>query len=87
VHHLGFAQPQAIGMKVSDEFTVPLCRSRHRNLHQSSNEPRGWKNFRIEPLPIARKLWEESHPKSGAAHEASPPNGHRFSQQGSHDTA
>jgi hypothetical protein len=37
-HHLRFAQPRAIGLKVSDEFTVPLCRSHHRNLHQSSNE-------------------------------------------------
>ena len=63
-HHLRFAQPRAIGMKVSDEFTVPLCRSHHRNLHQSSNEPRWWENFRIEPLPIARKLWETTHLKA-----------------------
>src|SRR5262249_56037542 len=25
-HHLRFAQPPALGRKVSDEFTVPLCR-------------------------------------------------------------
>ena len=25
-HHLRFAQPSALGVKVSDEFTVPLCR-------------------------------------------------------------
>jgi hypothetical protein len=56
-HHLRFAQPRAIGLKVSDEFTVPLCRSHHRNLHQSSKELRWWENFRIEPMPIARKLW------------------------------
>src|ERR1019366_8392308 len=24
-HHLRFAQPRALGLKVSDEFTVPLC--------------------------------------------------------------
>src|SRR5262245_6321446 len=29
-HHLRFAQPRAIGLKVSDEFTVPLCRGHHR---------------------------------------------------------
>ena len=63
-HHLRFAQPRAIGMKVSDEFTVPLCRSHHRNLHQSSNELRWWENFRIEPLPVARKLWEATHSKA-----------------------
>jgi Rad52/22 family double-strand break repair protein len=64
-HHLRFAQLRAIGMKVSDEFTVPLCRSHHRNLHQAGHELRWWEDFRIEPLPIARKLWEETHP--GAA--------------------
>ena len=62
-HPLRFAQPRAIGLKVSDEFTVPLCRSHHRNLHQSSNELRWWENFRIEPLPVARKLWGERHSK------------------------
>ena len=37
-HHLRFAQPRALGMKVSDEFTVPLCRGHHRQLHQAGNE-------------------------------------------------
>jgi hypothetical protein len=63
-HHLRFAQPRALGMKVSDEFTVPLCRSHHRNLHQTGNELRWWENFRVEPLPVARKLWEETHPSA-----------------------
>jgi hypothetical protein len=30
-HHLKFAQPRALGRKVSDEFTVPLCRGHHRD--------------------------------------------------------
>src|SRR5262249_45231731 len=29
-HHLRFAQSRALGRKVSDEFTVPLCRGHHR---------------------------------------------------------
>ena len=33
-HHLRFAQSRAIGLKVSDEFTVPLCRGHHWQLHQ-----------------------------------------------------
>ena len=37
-HHLRFAQPCGIGLKVSDEFTVPLCRGHHRQLHQAGNE-------------------------------------------------
>ena len=40
-HHLRFAQPRAIGLKVSDEFTVPLCRGHHRQLHQAGNEKHG----------------------------------------------
>ena len=39
-HHLRFAQPQALGRKVSDEFTVPLCRTHHRQLHRAGNEVR-----------------------------------------------
>ena len=34
-HHLRFAQRRALGRKVSDEFTVPLCRGHHREAHRS----------------------------------------------------
>ena len=37
-HHVRFAQGRALGRKVSDEFTVPLCRSHHRELHRSGYE-------------------------------------------------
>ena len=33
-HHLRFTQPSALGRKVSDEFTVPLCRMHHRDIHR-----------------------------------------------------
>jgi Rad52/22 family double-strand break repair protein len=65
-HHLRFAQLRAVGAKVSDEFTVPLCRTHHRNLHQTGNELTWWEKTRIQPLPIARKLWETSHPRAAA---------------------
>jgi hypothetical protein len=48
-HHLRFAQPRAIGLKVSDEFTVPLCRGHHRQLHQAGNEVTWWGNFNVNP--------------------------------------
>jgi hypothetical protein len=41
-HHLRFAQPRALGLKVSDEFTVLLCRGHHRQLHQAGNEETWW---------------------------------------------
>ena len=61
-HHLRFAQPRALGMKVSDEFTVPLCRHHHRQLHQAGNELAWWHDLNIKPLPIAKSLWEQNHP-------------------------
>ena len=63
-HHLRFAQPRAIGLKVSDEFTVPLCRGHHRQLHQAGNEVAWWKDLQINALEIARGLWEQTHPAS-----------------------
>ena len=68
-HHLRFAQPRAIGMKVSDEFTVPLCRGHHRQLHQAANEVAWWEERKISALEIARGLWEQRHPKLMAPNE------------------
>jgi Rad52/22 family double-strand break repair protein len=61
-HHLRFAQPRAIGLKVSDEFTVPLCRGHHRQLHQAGNEVAWWETFKINALETAKQLWEQTHP-------------------------
>ena len=61
-HHLRFAQPRAIGLKVSDEFTVPLCRGHHREVHRTGNEVAWWQDRRIDPLEIAKSLWEQTHP-------------------------
>jgi hypothetical protein len=60
-HHLRFAQPRAIGLKVSDEFTVPLCRGHHRELHQAGNESAWWERMQINALETARGLWEQTH--------------------------
>ena len=71
-HHLRFAQPRALGLKVSDEFTVPLCRGHHRQLHQIGNEVAWWEDFQINALEIARGLWEQTHPALaiGSMHHA-----------------
>jgi Rad52/22 family double-strand break repair protein len=60
-HHLRFAQPVALGRKVSDEFTVPLCRIHHRQAHQAGNESAWWQDMGVDALEIARALWQESH--------------------------
>ena len=59
-HHLRFAQPSALSRRVSDEFTVPLCRSHHRALHRRGNEAEWWKENGIDPVGIAQKLWERT---------------------------
>jgi hypothetical protein len=63
-HHLRFAQPRAIGLKVSDEFTVPLCRGHHRQLHQAGNEVAWWDTLKINALETAKHLWGQTHPSS-----------------------
>jgi hypothetical protein len=57
-HHLKFAQPRSLGRKVSDEFTVPLCRDHHLDLHRYGNETAWWANLQIEPTKAAKDLWQ-----------------------------
>jgi hypothetical protein len=56
-HHLRFAQPRAMGRKTSDEFVVPLCRTHHRQNHQTGDERSWWKAKATDPLKVAQKLW------------------------------
>jgi hypothetical protein len=62
-HHLRFAQARALGRKVSDEFTVPLCRTHHREIHRCGDEGSWWQNTGTDPLAAARTLWLETHPQ------------------------
>jgi ERF superfamily len=68
-HHLRFAQHPALGRKVSDEFTVPLCRGHHLEVHRRGDETAWWKNFGIDPTIVARGLWLETHPLPTRADE------------------
>ena len=61
-HHLRFAQGRALSRKVSDEFTVPLCRGHHREVHRSGGEAAWWEKASIDPSIAARALWLETHP-------------------------
>jgi hypothetical protein len=61
-HHLRFAQSPALGRKVSDEFTIPLCRGHHREVHRCGDEMAWWQKTGIDPTAAARVLWLKSHP-------------------------
>jgi hypothetical protein len=63
-HHLRFSQPRALSRKVSDEFTVPLCRGHHREVHRCGDEATWWAAAGIDPSAAARSLWLKTHPIS-----------------------
>ncbi|MEO4040787.1 Rad52/Rad22 family DNA repair protein [Hoeflea sp. CAU 1731] len=62
-HHLTFAQPNALGRKVSDEFVVPLCSTHHQELHQYGDEKGWWLDKAIDPVPLAKELWKKRNPR------------------------
>jgi hypothetical protein len=61
---------------VSDEFTVPLCRIHHREVHRGSDEAAWWSRFGVEPYPAAAALWLQTRPVQSSAdypdHDPSP---------------
>src|ERR1035437_1762912 len=59
-HHLRFTQPRAMGRKVSDEFTVPLCRTHHRDNHRFGDEQAWWSKQAIDAVGTSRQLWVSS---------------------------
>jgi ERF superfamily len=59
-HHIRYAQPRALGRRVSDEFTVPLCRVHHRELNRQGDERNWWVKFNTDPMPIALKFWQRT---------------------------
>jgi hypothetical protein len=66
-HHLRFAQSPALGRKVSDEFTVPLCRGHHREVHRCGDEAGWWDKAGIDAAAAARVFWLKTHPLPSAA--------------------
>ena len=61
-HHLRFTQHRVLGRKVSDEFTVPLCRGHHHEVHRCGAEAAWWQKAGVDPAASARALWLQTHP-------------------------
>jgi hypothetical protein len=80
-HHIKFAEQRAMARKVSDRFTVPICRLHHRELHRRGNEGAWWQSQGIDPLPAAATLWARTHavaPVAVASDGDQPANGCPF---------
>jgi hypothetical protein len=58
-----------MGRKVSDRFSVPICRLHHRELHSRGNERAWWQKQGIDPLDAAAVLWARTHAVEPAAAE------------------
>jgi hypothetical protein len=71
-HHLRFAQHPALGRRVSDEFTVPLCRVHHREVHRCGDESEWWTRCGVDPIAIASALWAQTHPLRAGIPPTSP---------------
>ena len=50
-----------MGRRVSDKFTVPICRLHHRELHRRGNERGWWESQGIDPLAVAATVWARTH--------------------------
>ena len=62
-----------MSLKVSDEFTVPLCAIHHHNIHTTGKEREWWQERKIDPIIVANHLWQRSRERYPAALEVDPP--------------
>src|SRR5579872_2302768 len=69
-HHITFAQPRAMGIKVSDELIVPLCELHHQEFHRAHNELVLLNDLKIDAIEVARMLWQRSHKSETSAEPA-----------------
>ena len=54
--HVRFIAPCGVGLKPSDEFTLPLCGAHHREQHRRGEEL-WWKSKKLDPKEITEGLW------------------------------
>jgi hypothetical protein len=68
-HHVRYAQPRGLSLKVSDEFTVPLCAIHHHQIHVTGKEREWWEERNMDPLKVAMSLWQHSRDRHSAIAE------------------
>ena len=64
-HHLTLSQPQAMSLKVGDQFTIPLCVFHHSELHRIT-EKKFWETHKeIDPYARAKRYWNAHEGEQG----------------------
>ncbi len=58
-HHVTYAEPNAMGMKVGDNWCVPLCHAHHMELHNFGDERLWWAMQGVDPIEHAIELFKE----------------------------
>ena len=69
-HHVRYAGSRGLGLKVSDEFAVPLCTIRHHHIHTTGREREWWQERKIDPLKVANSLCQKSRERYPVPREA-----------------
>ena len=83
-HHVRYAQSRGLSLKVSDEFTVPLCATHHHHIHTTGKEREWWQERNIDPLKVASALWHQSRERHPLIREAGLPGVLENDQRQSH---
>jgi hypothetical protein len=78
-HHIRYAQSRGVSLKVSDEFTVPLCAIHHHQIHTTGKEREWWEERNIDPRLVANRLWHERRGRASATQENNVEEGPRIS--------
>lgn len=58
-HHIRECFPRTMGVRIGDEWCVPLCVTHHAELHAINNET-FWKHYHLDPKGWARRFYKET---------------------------
>ena len=86
-HHIRHAQSRGLALKVSDEFTVPLCATHHHHIHTTGKEREWWEERNVDPLIVASRLWQETREPSPATPQLVEPSEAKSEPVGSATTS
>jgi hypothetical protein len=66
VHHFKHAQPRAVGLKVGDQWTVPLCNLHRGARHDAGAEGDWWLGQKVDPIAVVLGLWRPNREQLNA---------------------